>query len=147
MSRRPCWCTEQCIKMSFGNLTLLLCKTCGATIVASLVTGMVHCHQHFQDKRKNLSHLKPFGLYVCLFFMVDENCFVVQCTRHSRVKLFKTWHTLRNKDNHNRKGTTYFWSRAWCLNSSTTFLNKVTVNKPWSLSSCTNLWPEQERKW
>ena len=23
-SQRPCWCTEQCIKMSFGNLALLL---------------------------------------------------------------------------------------------------------------------------
>ena len=29
-SRRPCWCTEQCSKMSFGNLILLLWKTCGA---------------------------------------------------------------------------------------------------------------------
>ena len=29
-SRRPCLCTEQCSKMSFGNLTLLLCKTCEA---------------------------------------------------------------------------------------------------------------------
>ena len=26
-SRRLCWSTEQCSKMSFGNLTLLLCKT------------------------------------------------------------------------------------------------------------------------
>ena len=25
------WCTEQCSNMYFGNLTLLLCKTCGAT--------------------------------------------------------------------------------------------------------------------
>ena len=29
-SRQPCWCTEHCSKMSFGSLTLLLCKTCGA---------------------------------------------------------------------------------------------------------------------
>ena len=29
-SRWQCWCTEQCSKMPFGNLTLLLCKTCGA---------------------------------------------------------------------------------------------------------------------
>ena len=29
-SRPPCWCTEQCSKMPFGNLTLFLCKTCGA---------------------------------------------------------------------------------------------------------------------
>ena len=29
-SRQPCWCTEQCSKMSFGNLALLLCKTCWA---------------------------------------------------------------------------------------------------------------------
>ena len=35
---------------------------------------------------------------------------------------------------------TYFLSRAWSLNSSTTFLNKVTVNKPCSLSSKTKLW-------
>ena len=34
---------------------------------------------------------------------------------------------------------TYFLSRAWSLNSSTTFLNKVTVNKPCSLSSKTKL--------
>ena len=38
-SRWPCWCTEQCSKMSFGNLTLLLCKTCG-TIFYCFV------HQH-----------------------------------------------------------------------------------------------------
>ena len=29
-SRRSSWCTEQCSKMPFGNLTLFLCKTCGA---------------------------------------------------------------------------------------------------------------------
>ena len=38
-SRRPCWCTEQCSKMSFGNLTLFICKTCG-TIFYCFV------HQH-----------------------------------------------------------------------------------------------------
>ena len=29
----PCWWTEQCTKMSFGNLTLLLCKTPGAIYI------------------------------------------------------------------------------------------------------------------
>lgn len=34
---------------------------------------------------------------------------------------------------------TYFFSRQWCLYSSTTFLNRVTVNNPYSLSSNINL--------
>ena len=39
-SLRPCWYTEQCSKMSFGNLTLfILCKTCGA-----IFCGFVHQH-------------------------------------------------------------------------------------------------------
>ena len=38
-SRRPCWCTEQRCKMSFGNLTLLLYKTCGVIFYCFL-------HQH-----------------------------------------------------------------------------------------------------
>ena len=38
-SRRPCWCTEQWWKKSFGNLVLLLCKTWAT---------FCHCfvHQH-----------------------------------------------------------------------------------------------------
>ena len=39
MSRRPCRCSEQCSKISFGNLALLLYKTCG-TIFFCFV------HQH-----------------------------------------------------------------------------------------------------
>ena len=36
-----CWCTEQGIKMSFGNLIILLCKTCGA---------IFHCFAHQHDR-------------------------------------------------------------------------------------------------
>ena len=44
------------------------------------------------------------------------------------------------------KQFTNFLSRAWSLNSSTTFLNKVTVNKPCSLSSYTNLQNKMKQK-
>ena len=44
MLRRPSWCTEQCIKMSFGNLSLLLCKTCGPFSVILYTNMAVSAH-------------------------------------------------------------------------------------------------------
>ena len=49
-SRWPRWCTEQCSKMSIGNLTLFLCKTCGVIFYCFV-------HQH----GRLITWLQPHG--------------------------------------------------------------------------------------
>ena len=60
----------------------------------------------------------------------------VVCRQNPLEGLFTTPHETKVWE---KNVTTNFFSRAWCLNSSTTFLNNVTVNKPCSLSSYTSL--------
>ena len=76
-------------------------------------------------------------LYEIIIF---ENLRFHASTRLKRCAFGDHYHRMRVEKKQIRfKLATYFLSRAWSLNSSTTFLNKVTVNKPCSLSSKTKL--------
>ena len=52
----PCWCTEQKRKTSFGNLTLLLCKT-----LAIIWDCFVHQHGHLITWLKTTYYFLPLG--------------------------------------------------------------------------------------